>query len=70
MDYQKIFDELVDGAKVYKGYRMEYWDGVEDCACAIIDSLVSSTIMTTRDAKEAKAYMMSLRNKLFDEEDF
>ena len=65
MDWIKIFKELAECAKEYTECKADYWDGVEDCAFEMIDALVSSTIMTTRDATEAKEYISSLRETIY-----
>lgn len=67
MDWEKIFKELAECAKEYRECKADYWDGVEDCAFHFIDALVSSTIMTTRDAAEAKQYVQSLRDNIYSD---
>ena len=67
MDFEKIFNKLAEGAKNYKECRADYWDGVEDCAFQFIDVLTSSTIMTTRDAAEAKRYVEALRENIYSD---
>lgn len=65
MDFEKIFNELCELASQYKECKADYWDGVEDCAFHFIDALVSSTIMTTRDAAETKQYVLALRENIY-----